>query len=221
MEKYTFKYNGKDVHFQIMSNNDYINGYHRIGKFYETKELEYTRRWIGENAAILDIGSNVGNNAVFYSLFMNPSKLILIEPNPVAIKYLRNNISLNNCNMDLTHLGKGISLDRKRYSMHQPKSTNLGWLELKLDELCGNIETVQIDDIIKEPIDFIKIDVEEMEMDSLKSASKLVKKYSPKILIEVTRKFIPEFLEYTKLIGYKSIHQVDYNGYVNYFIEKD
>ena len=62
---------------------------------------------------------------------------------------------------------------------------------------------VRLDNIIKNKIDFIKIDVDGKELDVLKSAEKIINNYKPKILVEIAE---DSFL----------LHQIHYSDVVNF-----
>lgn len=74
-------------------------------------------------------------------------------------------------------------------------------------DTTSTIEVVRLDDVIKEKVDYIKMDVEGMEMDVLKGATKILNTYKPALAISVYHKIediiaIPEFVLSLGL-GYK------------------
>ncbi len=219
MLKTTFTYNNKQFTFCSNSRENRIFKFHSRKLFFEHKELEYLKDFVDRDSVILEVGANVGNHAVFYEAFLSPKKIILVEPMVKTIKFLKNNIKLNNCQkMDVTNLGIGISLDRKTYGYRFPNPNNLGGATL-VPGKSGTIKTKQIDDIISSQVDFIKIDVEHMEIEALKSAIQTINKYKPKIFIEVTRCNIDIFNEILKQINYKETHKIECIEYINFFIE--
>lgn len=97
---------------------------------------------------------------------------------------------------------------------------NLGAAQLEPDS-DGNIHVVPLDELITEKVSFIKIDVENMEMDVLTGAQGLIKAYRPDIFIEIMNKNIPEFLDFLKKIGYQVRKEFKYVNAVNYYIVSD
>jgi len=167
------------------------------------------------------VGANIGNHAIYYEKFMEPSKIILIEPNPRAIHLLKKNLGINNCTkMDTSFLGIGAGKKRERFSLRDDQLNNLGAAQLE-PAADGDIEVASLDEIIKEEISFIKIDVENMEMDVLEGAKRIIEDHQPDIFIEVMNKNIPEFLNFLGMISYKVRKEFKYMNAVNFYVVPD
>lgn len=217
----TFSYKGRQIKFYIDNPMDLIQQSYLLGKFFETEELEFIENNAQPNSVIVEIGANIGNHAIYYENFMEPLKIILIEPNASAITLLKRNLELNDCTkMDITFLGIGVGKERGRFSFQDTHMNNLGAAQLEPDS-DGNIHVVPLDELITEKVSFIKIDVENMEMDVLTGAQGLIKAYRPDIFIEIMNKNIPEFLDFLKKIGYQVRKEFKYVNAVNYYIVSD
>ena len=80
------------------------------------------------------------------------------------------------------------------------------------------IEVASLDDLIEGPVDFIKIDVEAMELDVLMGARTIVDRDRPIIFIEVRDDNIPQFLKLIETLGYRIDRIFPDQSYANYFI---
>ncbi len=166
--------------------------------FWEIDQLEYIAMVGPRGGIYLDVGSNIGNHAVFFGLFC-ADHVVAIEPNPRLHPILRRNIDANALEQRTTVVPVGIS-----------DTDAVGAMALR-DEHHGNIgashvisgtaaadsgERVtlrRLDDLIAElapslpslPITFLKIDVEGMEMGVLRSATTLLRDHRPQIFIEL------------------------------------
>ena len=130
----------------------------------------------------------------------------MIEPNPQAIDILRVNIALNGLDrlVDLTHLGVGLSDTPAKARPHSvPKQLRRNKL-LAVDETAGTLRLVPGDDLLMHRrVDFIKIDVEQMEMSVLAGLSGTIAKWRPNIFVgEVTNRNRAELEEWLQNNGY-------------------
>lgn len=176
------------VFFTITKPRDTIQKHHARGNFYEPEELEIIRRWCPPDSVFCDIGSNIGNHALFALKFLRVRHLIAFEPNPVAIEVLRSNLELNGvlglC--DLRHLGKGLSDHAAEGLSMQVPDKNLGAGKMVADG--GALEVIPGDVALDgEQVDFIKIDVEGMELAVLSGLAQTFERWRPTMFIEVDR----------------------------------
>ena len=76
------------------------------GPVFRARELAFVEDWVAPGAHIVEVGAYVGNHVVYYSRFMRPRSIIVLEPNPEAIGLLRRNLAANAVTIaDLTRLG--------------------------------------------------------------------------------------------------------------------
>lgn len=180
---------GEPVFFTVAARRDLIqNKYHAEGEFYEQEELEIIRRAFVPGGCYVDIGANVGNHALFVAKFLRPSEVIVVEPNPVAYKVLFSNVMLNRIEdvVDLRWLGYGISDAAKDTFGLEFHMGNVG--AGRMVEGAGDIPSVPADEVIGDRTPgLIKIDVEGMEMQVLRSLSRTVERCHPRIFVEVDK----------------------------------
>src|SRR5262249_53770051 len=134
----------------------------------------------------LDIGANVGNHTIYVAKFLQPGAVIVIELTPPAIFILRSNIALNNLQgvVDTSLLGAGFADVEGRAAGRGPKH-NLGNAIFTLDSR-GSFRVVPGDSLLADRrIDFMKIDVEGMEMAVLNGLQETIARNRPALYVEV------------------------------------
>lgn len=177
---------GQPVFFTVTNPRDAIQRKHRNGQFYEPEELEIIRTHFRPGQVFCDIGANIGNHTLFAMKFLHAARAVLFEPNPDAIAILRSNLQLNGIEdvCDLTHLGFGLSdATAEGLSIDVP-AENLGGG--RMVEGSGTLQTRRGDDVLAgTPVDFLKIDVEGMELRVLAGLEQTIAARQPSMFIEV------------------------------------
>lgn len=195
--------NGQTVTFLSSHFRDVIQRDHMQGRFYEPEELEIISQHMEPGSVFCDIGSNVGNHAVFVGLFLNPAKIFCFEPNPEIIPTLRANIALNGLDQccDLSFLGYGLGrTDGANYGVDF-RQINTGAARLR--EGGGDIVIRAGDTLLAgQSVDFIKIDVEGMELDVLEGLAATIAAQRPRVFIEVQNANIDRVKERFAAWGY-------------------
>jgi FkbM family methyltransferase len=160
---------GQNVSFFVADETDLIQKEHFDGKFYESEELKIISEFFPCGGIFVDIGANVGNHTIFVARFLSPLKVIVIEPNPAACAILKANIALNRLDsrVDAFYLGIGLSNTSAR-AVTMTAAGNLGGTRLHFSEEQSGLRVVPGDALLfGHRIDFLKIDVEGMEIDVL------------------------------------------------------
>ena len=146
--------------------------------FWEIDQLEYIAM-VGPSGGIyLDVGSNIGNHAVFFGRFC-ADHVVAIEPNPRLHPILRRNIDANALGERTTVVPVGISDTDVvgAMALRDEHDGNIGASHIVPGPAAAavageRVELRRLDDLIAElapslpslPITFLKIDVEGMEM---------------------------------------------------------
>ncbi len=198
-----FRYRERAVSFFVNNEKDVIQRHHVSGDFYEREELWLLERFFPRGGVFLDAGANVGNHVVFAGHFLFPSQIIVIEPNPAARLLLDINIRLNNLArlVDASVARYGLA-DAAGFAAAVTPPCNLGgtWLDAAGG---GEIPLVRGDDVLLgRRIDFIKLDVEGMELRALDGLSEVIRTNRPGMFIEVDNSNIDGFQAFLALAGY-------------------
>jgi FkbM family methyltransferase len=173
------------VRFFVQNPDDVIQRHHNAGSFYELEELAIITRYFAAGSSFVDIGSNVGNHAVYVEKYLAPDRVHVIEPNPAACAILRLNLLLNGCaRVDTRLLGIGLSDAPGLFSLAQPMN-NLGGTRLVPTE-GGGTAALPGDVLLREVrAEFVKIDVEAMEIRVLRGIEEFIRRNRPTLFVEV------------------------------------
>jgi FkbM family methyltransferase len=197
------------------------------GTFFEEDELDTLIPFIKKNAVIIDVGANIGNHAIYFDKFLSPKIVYVIEPLGRAITMMLQNVALTYSHtINLDYIGVALS-DKMCYTI--PDTTcehNLGATtfreilpEENIDLESFGFKTVTGDSIFENLIvDFIKIDVEGMELQVLDGFKETISKNKPIIFIEIPLDHIHKFNKWLSINNYQINLEHKHTGYNNYLI---
>jgi FkbM family methyltransferase len=195
-----FSYEGEELTFFVSDREDLIQNHYLQGRLFEENDLRIIARYFPPGGVFVDIGANVGNHSIFVSRFLHARKVIAFEPHPTAAFILKANVTLNRLadRIDTSHLGIGLC-DRDTQADVVLFEGNLGATRLRAGVDKGAIELVPGDTLLaNRSIDFIKIDVEGMEIEVLRGLSETVSQQRPTMLVEVDNKNSEKFITWVK-----------------------
>lgn len=174
------------------------------------------------DGVFVDVGAHVGKYA-FYAARQAPVGLVIaIEPNPQSMAYLQTGIKLNNLS-NIRTFQVACGAEEKAIPFFPTDGRTASWktahgtgftlpmpstIQVPMRTLDSIIEETQV-----AKVDMIKIDVEQYEFEVLKGAIKTLRKFSPKLQVEVwdidsQKRDVHEFLQsldyntQTVLFGY-------------------
>jgi len=151
----------------------------------------------GEGVVVLDIGANIGAYTLGWAHRMHEwGSILAIEAQERVFYALAGNVAINNCfNVQVIW---GIAAEKSGFmivpELEQCRFTNFGGLSLIGKDLEDRneykelgkvkIQAIAIDDFKLPRVDFIKIDVQGMELDVLNGAKETIARCKPAIVIE-------------------------------------
>jgi len=163
--------------------------------------LDLRRKYFGDGVMALDCGANIGVHTVEFAKHMTGwGRVLAFEPQERIYYALAGNVALNNCfNAKAVHGALGAECCSMKIPCPdylQPAS--FGSLEIKkrdesefigqqvsyLEKDMADAQCVTIDSLGLDRVDFIKIDVEGMELDVLSGGSECIARTRPAMLIE-------------------------------------
>ena len=158
---------------------------HTPGEYKLTKFI--IRNFFDKKIIFFDVGANFGYYSVLLSKISPESSIFAFEPNPYALEILnlnkRKNINIIPKAVG-SHSGK-IKFEKGHYM--NSLSTNV-FLGNKLNEKdIIEVDIISLDDFCRETKvvpNFIKIDVEKIELDVLKGGEDIIANYGPLISLE-------------------------------------
>lgn len=165
---------------------EYVDGFIFADDMFERRQIEYLQRRL-HGRTMLDIGANIGNHSVM--LADNFDEIHCFEPNPICVERLSHNLALNHLDKIKVH-GVGLGDREATLPFHCDMHGNLGTSSFVLD---GQPATHQLPVVVGDQflakhgianIDFIKVDVENFEIEVLHGLSKTIERDRPIICFE-------------------------------------
>jgi FkbM family methyltransferase len=162
--------------------------------------LTVRRRYHGDGVLAIDCGANIGVHTIEWAIAMTGwGSVLAIEAQERIYYALAGNIAINNC-FNAVAVHAAVSSKPGTMKIPTPNYTtpsSFGSLELRYrpdTEFIGqpisysenmiDIRTVALDEYNLPRVDFIKLDVEGMEMEALEGADKTIKRCRPVLLVE-------------------------------------
>ena len=190
--------------------------------------LDLRRRNFGAGVVAIDGGANIGVHTIEWARHMAGwGRVLSFEAQEYVFYALAGNIALNNCwNASARWSALGESegfIDVPEPDYMRPGS--FGSLELrqrKQTEFIGQQVSYQAEDCVRTPmvtidslgyerLDFLKIDVEGMEIEVLKGARATLQRCRPIVLAEVIKSDAQQLVDFLLGMGYGNIAQAGLN----------
>lgn len=188
-----FNFDNEELAFRIAYWNPYMESTLVSGHLCEDTQLLALKEFVPHGATIVDVGANIGQHTIFFAKNLRAKKVIPIEPNPDLVNIIKENIALNNVsNVDCTLLGIGVGAEEGQCqvitSEVNPNDTVVEYIQ------TGEIPVFPLDELVKEDVHLVKIDVDESELQVIRGMEKILEVTRPILVIEVVHKYLSEFL---------------------------
>jgi FkbM family methyltransferase len=190
-----------------------------IEALFNEKILKNLSKIITPGSTVIDIGAQVGNMSVAYSLFAN--KVISFEPNPATFEVLEKNSDLN---PNIQPFNYAISDEEGPLTFHYSdygfcnggfatrtqQGVGVTGHKIPIDVWAINLEKfIQENNIEIGNISLIKIDAEGHDKDILKTIKNIISSHKPILITEIYNGLNPN--EITDLLD--TIHSLGYKAY--------
>lgn len=186
--------------------------------------LRDRRAKCGDGVVALDCGANVGVHTLEMANFMTGwGEVFAFEAQSRIYYALCGNIALNNCenvtayNVAVGNEDEMVSIPRPNYnkpasygSLELKRGTNNEYIGQSISYASRDCERVQmhtLDGYSFSRLDFIKLDVEGMELEVLKGAERLINQYRPHLMIEWIKTSRVELEKALTLLGYSFVER--------------
>ena len=156
------------------------------GEYYEESLL---KRWYLPRAAsfhvVYDIGANIGNHTVFFAKYGPTAKVYSFEPYPPNYSMLCRNTEENgfSSRVDTFELALGPREGTAQMSVQKPG--NLGTAQLS-ETGDATVQVAALDELGLPFPDFVKIDVEGLELEVLSGMKHILENASPLLWLETS-----------------------------------
>ncbi len=189
---------------------------------YDPKELAVIReimknmRKLNSNLIALDVGANIGVHSVVLSKEVGGGRVYSFEAQRMIFNMLAGNIALNSLENVLCYHNvvsdQNELIDIPKFDFGRPMSfgsVELGGQQkesIGQEPILGEYEkvpTIVLDEVNFQQVNFIKIDVEGMELKVLLGSKKLIEKFKPILLVEYLKSDKEKLISFIKNNGYK------------------
>ncbi|MCP3460181.1 MULTISPECIES: FkbM family methyltransferase [unclassified Bradyrhizobium] len=208
---------GYGVGFQILETAAFDPGEVRAA----LELLALRRRYHGDGVIAIDCGANIGVHTIEWASSMTGwGSVIAIEAQERIYYALAGNIAINNC-FNALAVHAAVSSESGTMQIPNPNyftPSSFGSLELRQrpgNEFIGQsinytdntvpVQKMTLDELNLPRVDFIKIDIEGMEMEALAGARETIKKYRPMLFIEKIKTDNRQLEHWLRDNGYQSL----------------
>jgi len=168
----------------------YVGGaLQKYGEF-SVGELDIFSELIEEGMLVVDAGANIGAHTVEFARLVGPKGTVYaFEPQRLVFQTLCANLAINQLtNVFARQVAVGnISGTIKVPDFHPGKIANFGGVALGAYEKGEDVPLIRLDDLELPQCNFIKVDIEGMEVDFLLGAEKTIRTHRPILFVENDR----------------------------------
>jgi len=169
------------------------------------------------NQIVIDAGASLGDYTLIYSkLIGKRGKVITFEPNKKAFNLLLKNIEANKVS-NVIALRMALWNEEGTISIKEGNFSTLDKISSE-KENTYRVKAITLDSIVKKlklkRVDLVKIDVEGAEVQVLKGSLETIRRFHPKIIVEVHEWLgvkSNEIMQLLKKYGYKLTHEYRIN----------
>jgi FkbM family methyltransferase len=187
------------------------------GNFWEAEELAVVSNYIPDHGVVFNVGTNIGNNAIYWAVKANTSRVYAFEPIPFTFSLLKRNIELNGLEGKLIPINVAVGDGHEDLAIEAYTTDNIGGTRLKKDH-AGTFPAIRLDEFEfpEQCVDFLKIDVEEFECNAVRGARNFLKTFHPAhIFIEVVAWDSKNWIDATfQELGYHTIRAVGFDNFI-------
>lgn len=189
----------------------------KSGIYFEPDVIDTARRYIKDGTAVLDVGANYGQMSICFSQLTPAGKVYSFEAEPIIIDILKRNIDANQRNNIQVVEGAVYNVSGNTVYFPEPdfkRFDSYGSYGIDPNASEGRaIKTLTIDSLdIKEPISFMKVDIQGSDIFAMQGARETILKNKMPILFEYEEQFQDEFktsfndyVEFVRSINYRFV----------------
>ncbi len=196
----------------LVNRHDYGAGYQLLHfSSYDPDEvdlvlqlLELRRRYYGDGLVAMDGGANLGVHTIEWAKFMHAwGRVIAVEAQERIFYALAGNIAMNNC-FNARAIWGALGAEVGSIQVPIPdyfKASSFGSLEIRQsaanefigqpldysEEKTSKTPMISIDSLSLHRLDFLKLDIEGMEVEALLGAEQSLQRCKPQLLIKKIR----------------------------------
>ena len=177
--------------------------------FYEADLLRKWTPYFFDAGYILDIGANIGNHSLYWSINTKAKKIYAIEPLPQNYDILCKNVATNQLNNKILCCNYAAGARNGNVILESLDEKNMGTATFAASDTETEIKLISIDSFFTRfdlpQVDFVKIDTEGFEVSVLEGMENVIARFHPDIWIEAGPDTITDILSKMALHGYIAV----------------
>ena len=154
---------------------------------YEPSITKFVRSQLRLGFNFVDVGASFG----YYTILGAKAgcNVFSFEPNPFVYRYLRENVLLNHCEKLVKTYNFALG-EKERFGYLKIPKKNVGHAYISVKPTKVKIKIKRLDDIIKDRINLLKLDVEGYELNVLKGSTRLMENGLINVIVFEYRGFL-------------------------------
>jgi FkbM family methyltransferase len=183
MQKQIFEFLGRRIELWAHPDPDHMGRTIRVNRsFYEIDVLMKCREIYLPGSAIIDVGANIGNHAVFFGAILN-APVYAFEPYEANRDLLERNIAVNGLDGRVVSTCCAIGETNAPLSADQGSPASQPMTRASFGN--GEVNVKSLDSLsISGPVGLLRVDVEGAEVAILRGAATLIGEWLPDVVVE-------------------------------------
>jgi len=166
-------------------------------RFWEQEETDFLKSVINPGDIFVDVGANIGYFTMLAANLVGASgHIFAVEPDPINAAILRWNVQSLRAPRKVTIVEAAVSdvngifnlyISPVNFADHRLFPTNNDPMDNGQDRKSIPVKTMTLDEIIPydQRVDIVKVDVQGSELAALKGMQRIIRRWSPTILLEL------------------------------------
>jgi FkbM family methyltransferase len=153
------------------------------GKMYEEPFLEYIRS-LEKRGEYVDVGAHLGTHSVWFATMCPSTRVHSFEPIGRYAEVVRRNVAANALEDKVTVHQTGLGAEPGQATNYMSVEHQIGFVADAREGVTETFSVQRMDDAVQGPVVLIKLDVEGMEAEVLRGASRILTEHRPVIFAE-------------------------------------
>lgn len=146
-------------------------------------------RYVKTGATVIDVGANIGYNAIHAARLAGPrGRVVALEPTPDTLSILRRNIAASQlANVAVEPVAAGsLAGTRDFFVRGEISAVNSLYPDSRYAHVTSvlHVTVAPLDDLVRGPVDLVKIDVEGAEIDVLEGMPRILRGADITLIVE-------------------------------------
>ena len=193
--------------FYPSKNNSSVVKAMLAGRTWEKKIVKLFKEHVNKDDVVLDVGTYIALHTIELSKLAK--KVVSFEPQPLVSACVKKTLNAMEIkNVDHYHMALGNETGWTHIHTNGDGDASIRGVRDNKFKQCFKCKINKLDNVVKEKIKLIKIDVEGYEWEVLAGAVGIIEEYKPIIILETfkTKKNMKELKDFCEFMEYSSTY---------------